>query len=183
VIEFILGGKTLVSAARDAYHEMAQEPGGIFSFERCVVATVGNAVVGMANAFPASLIRQEFPVRDPTWRELLLKPRFELNDWESYLLNNICVAANHRRCGVGTALLKAVVDDATLGGYSFLSLHVWADNKSAIAFYRKLGFRRRGRASIPWHLDLQHEGGSVLMKLPLSVVYDKPASSDHESHG
>lgn len=144
MIEFILGGINPASAARDAYLEMAQEPGGIFSFERCLVATVGNAVVGMANAFPASLIRNEFPVRNPTCRELLLKPRFELNDWASYLLNNICVATNHRRRGVGTALLKAVVDDAKLGGYPFLSLHVWADNKIAIAFYRSLHDDRNG---------------------------------------
>lgn len=118
VLQFILGGLSQSAAALDVYHEMVCEPGGIYSFERCVVAVAGNAVVGMANAFPAGLIHNEYPVRSPTSRDVLLKPRFELNDWKSYLLNNICVGPDHRREGVGTALLKAVVRDARRQGHA-----------------------------------------------------------------
>ena len=160
VLQFILGGLSRSSAAADVYQEMVREPGGIYSFERCVVAVAGNAVVGMANAFPAGLIRNEYPVRNPTSRDVPLKPRFELNDWKSYLLNNICVGPDHRRGGVGTALLKAIVRDARREGHASLTLHVWVDSHGAVAFYRRFGFRQRGRAQNPWHIDLPHEGGS-----------------------
>jgi ribosomal protein S18 acetylase RimI-like enzyme len=180
VLQFILGGLSQSSAALDVYQEMVREPGGIYSFERCVVAVAGNAVVGMANAFPAGLIRNEYPVRNPTSRDVLLKPRFELNDWKSYLLNNICVGPDHRRGGVGTALLKAVVRDARREGHASVTLHVWADNHGAVAFYRRFGFRQRGRAQIPWHIDLPHEGGSLLMKLPLRTAPDVPAFQDED---
>lgn len=181
VVEFILGGFDPASVAMNAYREMVREAGGIFSFERCVVAIVEGAVVGMANAFPADLMRNEYPILNPTARDLLLKPRFELNDWKSYLLNNICVGPDHRRGGIGTALLKAVVRDARREGYASLTLHVWADNRGAIAFYRRFGFRQSGRARIPWHVDLPHEGGSLLMKLPLRAVPNVPAfqNEDH----
>ena len=180
VLQFILGGFSQSSAALDVYQEMVREPGGIYSFERCVVAVAGNTVVGMANAFPAGLIRNEYPVRNPTSRDVLLKPRFELNDWKSYLLNNICAGPDHRREGVGTALLKAVVRDARCEGHASLTLHVWADNHGAVAFYRRFGFRQRGRARIPWHIDLPHEGGSLLMKLLLRTVPDVPAFQDED---
>ena len=181
VLQFILGWLSQSAAALDVYHEMVCEPGGIYSFERCVVAVAGNAVVGMANAFPEGLIHNEYPVRSPTSRDVLLKPRFELNDWKSYLLNNICVGPDHRREGVGTALLKAVVRDARRQGHASLTLHVWADNHGAVAFYRRFGFRQRGRAPIPWHIDLPHEGGSLLMKLPLRALPNVPffQNEDH----
>lgn len=166
VIQFTVGGLRPGLDALDVYREMVAEPDGPFSFERCVVAVVRGAVVDVAKAFPARLIRNEFPVL-MSERELLLKPRFELNDWTSFLLNNICVAVDHRRAGVGTALMNAVIGEARRQGHASLTLHVWADNAGAIAFYRKFGFRQRGRAPISWHVDLPHEGGSLLMKLPL----------------
>ncbi|KQT20721.1 MULTISPECIES: GNAT family N-acetyltransferase [unclassified Bradyrhizobium] len=181
VIEFILGGLGQRSAALNVYRQMVCEPGGIFSFERCVVALSGSTVVGMANAFPASLLRNEYPVPNPTSRDLLLQPRFELNDWSSYLLNNISVLRDCRRAGVGTALLNAVVRDARREKHASLTLHVWADNEGAVAFYRRFGFRQRGRAPIPWHVDLPHEGGSLLMKLPLRALPNVPffQNEDH----
>lgn len=167
VIQFTLGGLRPGLSALEVYREMVAEPNGIFSFERCVVAVVAGAVIGVANAFPARLIQHEFPMINLSERDLLLRPRFELNDWTSFLLNNICVAADHRRTGVGSALLNAVIGEARRQSHASLTLHVWADNAVAIAFYQKFGFRQRGCASIPWHVDLPHEGGSLLMKLPL----------------
>lgn len=180
VLQFILEGLGQSLAALDVYQKMVRDPDGIYSFDRCVVAVVGNAVVAMANAFPADLLRNEYPTLNPTGRDLLLKPRFELNDWTSYLLNNICVAEGHRRDGIGTALLKAVVRDARREGHASVTLHVWADNHGAVAFYRRFGFRQRGRAQIPWHIDLPHEGGSLLMKLPLRTAPDEPAFQDED---
>lgn len=71
VIQFTVGGLRPGLDALDVYREMVAEPDGPFSFERCVVAVVRGAVVGVANAFPARLIRNEFPVL-MSERELLL---------------------------------------------------------------------------------------------------------------
>ncbi len=167
VIQFTLGSLSPGSAALDVYRDMVADPDGIFSFKRCIVADFRGEIVGVANSFPASLMRNEFPALDPSDRELLLKPRFDLNDWNSFLLNNICIVANRRRTGVGTVLMNAVISEAMRQGYRSLTLHVWADNLGAIAFYRSFGFRRCGVAPFPWHVDLPHKGGSLLMKRPL----------------
>jgi L-phenylalanine/L-methionine N-acetyltransferase len=47
--------------------------------------------------------------------------------------------------GVGTALMKALLDLAdNWFGFSRLELHVYTDNKAAIALYEKFGFTREG---------------------------------------
>ena len=80
---------------------------------------------------------------------------------------------SHRRLGVGAALLAAVVDEAKQQSFPSVTLHVWADNTEAIAFYLAAGFKEVRHAEIPWHPDLPHTGGSLLMMLPLGVERDE----------
>jgi len=72
-----------------------------------------------------------------------------------------------RRKGVGVRLVEAVIAEAKRQGFRSVTLHVWADNTRAIAFYRVLGFRSVRRANIPWHPELPHVGGSLLFRLNL----------------
>ena len=139
-LSFILRGIDPNAQALCTYRYMVSVPSGIFSFANCLVAVSNGVVVGMANAFPARLIAEELEGVALTEREQLLRPRIELNDPASFLLNNIAVSATHRRRGVGTGLLGAVIESARDDGFTSLTLHVWADNAGAIAFYRKAGF-------------------------------------------
>jgi RimJ/RimL family protein N-acetyltransferase len=56
----------------------------------------------------------------------------------------LMVAADHRRRGVGTALLEAAVEWARQAGVRKLELHVFPWNKAAIALYDRFGFVREG---------------------------------------
>jgi RimJ/RimL family protein N-acetyltransferase len=56
----------------------------------------------------------------------------------------LMVAAEHRRRGVGQALLESAVDWARATGVLKLELHVFPHNKPAIALYERFGFVREG---------------------------------------
>jgi len=56
----------------------------------------------------------------------------------------LMVAAEHRRRGVGQALLESAVDWARTTGVRKLELHVFPHNEPAIALYERFGFVREG---------------------------------------
>lgn len=64
-----------------------------------------------------------------------------MNDRCSFLLEEICVQAAHRRKGVGQALLTEIQRLAEIKGADEILLSVWAFNEDAMAFYQKAGFR------------------------------------------
>jgi len=55
------------------------------------------------------------------------------------------VAASHRGRGLGSALLRATLDAATVSGIRRVELVVRADNVAAIALYERHGFEHEGR--------------------------------------
>jgi ribosomal protein S18 acetylase RimI-like enzyme len=167
VVEFMAGAFGSRASAIDIYRSMVGEPNGVFSFSRCLVATVNGSIIGFANAFPAILLKDELPIGQLSERELHLSSRTNLNDWDSYLLNNISVERSFRRCGVGAALIDSVFVGATCQGFRSITLHVWADNLHAIRLYKRLGFKQIAHADIPWRLDLPHDGGSLLLRRKL----------------
>ncbi len=58
---------------------------------------------------------------------------------------NIAVSADHRRRGLGGALAAWIIRRCQAIGIELLWLRVRASNRSARLFYRRLGFRQRGR--------------------------------------
>jgi RimJ/RimL family protein N-acetyltransferase len=56
----------------------------------------------------------------------------------------LMVAADHRRRGIGRALLEQAVAWAGEVGVRKLELHVFPHNEGAIALYESFGFRREG---------------------------------------
>ena len=62
-------------------------------------------------------------------------------------LEDVVVAANCRRAGIGRALCTAVLDWCRQQGASETALEVRAANAGAIALYAQLGFRQVGRRS------------------------------------
>lgn len=65
--------------------------------------------------------------------------------WGEMDIINIAVAPAHRRRGVGRLLLECVVSLCRRRGVPLLWLRVRASNLGARRFYRRLGFRERGR--------------------------------------
>jgi L-phenylalanine/L-methionine N-acetyltransferase len=56
----------------------------------------------------------------------------------------LMVAADHRRRGIGTALLRAAVDWAQAASVRKLELHVFPHNEPALRLYERFGFEREG---------------------------------------
>ena len=59
-------------------------------------------------------------------------------------IENLLVAQDHRRRGMGTALVRQCAEWAARSGASLLRLEVRASNQAAIALYRTLGFGPAG---------------------------------------
>ena len=57
----------------------------------------------------------------------------------------ISIEKEYYGLGIGTALTKACIDCAKTAGYRQLELEVVAENKNAIALYKKFGFKESGR--------------------------------------
>lgn len=177
-LSFILQGLNPWADTLRVYRDMIAASTGIFSYRNCLVAISRGQIAGAANAFPANLMEAEIEGARLTDRDKFLQPRTQLNDPESYLLNNIAVSRAYRRRGVGSCLLAALIDEARRNSFPSMTLHVWEDNRDALAFYKSFGFREAGRAEIPPHPDLPHAGGSLLLRLPISIKGNGGHSSD-----
>jgi ribosomal-protein-alanine N-acetyltransferase len=57
---------------------------------------------------------------------------------------NLAVHPNHRRCGVGRALVQGVIDEAYEQRVRTVSLEVRDGNESALRLYESFGFERTG---------------------------------------
>jgi ribosomal protein S18 acetylase RimI-like enzyme len=76
----------------------------------------------------------------------------------------IGVRLDARRRGVGTALLRALLEEATLQGVSQLSLSVEIDNP-ALALYERVGFRKLERVGGAWTMWIDVPVASVAQTL------------------
>lgn len=83
---------------------------------------------------------------DPDTGELLGYAGVEVSAlWGEMDVINIAVAPEHRRRGVGQSLMQWVIDLCQQLGIPLLWLRVRASNRVARRFYRRQGFRQRGR--------------------------------------
>jgi GNAT superfamily N-acetyltransferase len=135
------------------------------SYRNCRVAALGDGgdIVAAANVFAADLLKDDNYVLLGSERHDHIRPMLELQDWGSMFLNSLAVSDAHRGSGIGAQLLGWAEARAAEAGYGRLSLHVWADNVSAVNFYKARGFVEVGVAAIPPHPRLRHDGGSILM--------------------
>lgn len=56
-------------------------------------------------------------------------------------IDDLCIDENARGKGIGKMLYNYVLDYAKQNGFYNISLNVWAENKSAIGFYEKIGLK------------------------------------------
>lgn len=60
--------------------------------------------------------------------------------WNGVFLNNLCVDPQMRNKGIGTQLVRRVIEQARKAGKDHVMLQVADSNISAINIYKKLGF-------------------------------------------
>ena len=59
-------------------------------------------------------------------------------------ITNIATHPDHRRRGLGEAVVRALIEYGEQNGINFISLEVRESNHGAIALYEKLGFVKAG---------------------------------------
>lgn len=79
------------------------------------------------------------------------------------------VAAEWRGRGVGTALVRAAIDQARRWGAHKVALQLWPHNQSARALYVKLGFVEEGRL----RRHYRRRDGSLWDALVMGLVLDE----------
>lgn len=82
---------------------------------------------------------------------------------ESHLLN-LCVAAAHRRAGLGQLMLEGITVDARLLGAQRLFLEVRPTNAAAVALYERNGFRVIGRRPDYYPAEAGREDALVMVR-------------------
>ncbi len=83
---------------------------------------------------------------DPRTGELLGYAGVEVSAlWGEMDVINIAVAAEYRRRGIGRLFIERIVGLCRRRGVPLLWLRVRASNRGARRFYRRMGFRERGR--------------------------------------
>jgi ribosomal protein S18 acetylase RimI-like enzyme len=75
------------------------------------------------------------------YAEIVRRPETSLTyAYQMIHLHHISVKPEHRRCGVGSALLDAVRHSASGLGITLLTVEVWSFNEAARAFFHRQGF-------------------------------------------
>ena len=65
----------------------------------------------------------------------------------------MAVAASHRRCGIGRALITKAIESASERGLPRIELTVHTENLAAQLLYRSVGFNQEGTHSKAWLID------------------------------
>lgn len=133
-----------------------------FSYENCLVADAGGAVVGMVNAFaveapPDAPVAEEDPV---------LRPYAELEAPDSLYVSGIALLPEWRGAGLGSRMMAAMRARARGLGLPRLSLIAFAENAGSVRLYRRLGFDVVDRRTIVPHPLIRYTGEALLMVAP-----------------
>jgi ribosomal protein S18 acetylase RimI-like enzyme len=85
----------------------------------------------------------------------------------SYFIRVVSVFPQHQGRGVGGRLLSLAHSQAQEKGFTELGLHVFEQNERAVEFYRRAGFRPKGRNPVVEHELLHFSGYMLLMTCPV----------------
>jgi len=143
---------TTVGARRYAREGVA------FSYENCLVAAEGGAILGMAHSFPMERDEHAAPETDP-----VLRPYSELEDYGSLYLSGLALRPEARGRGLGARLMAATEARAGALGLPRVSLICLEPNDGAMRFYRRLGYRELARRPIVPHPSLHYADGDAVL--------------------
>ena len=164
VYEFLLDGLVPGLTAAEMLVPGLAGTSGSLSYRHSGVAEAAGRIVGVTHAYPVDWIRTQDYTGLPADRLAHMEDFNRVQDWGSYFLSALAVDPAWRRRGIAAQLLDWVYGRARSGRFDRVTLHVWADNVDARRLYAKEGFQEIGRADLPWHERLPHQGGSVLLQ-------------------
>jgi len=139
-------------------------------YANAVLAEQNDTIVGMALCYPSDqyglhpLLKNLIPNRriDP------LRPLFASKVENSFYLNTLVVSERIRGKGLGRMLVEFCKDWSVEEGCDSLSLHVWADNTSALSFYHRLGFEAVMPVPVTLRTQPERSAGMLLLSTAVS---------------
>lgn len=125
-----------------------------YSWRKAIVAVIEGEVVGSVISFPAD----EQPALDgpmlaylKRMRGIVLDSLFFEGVPGSYYIGTMAVDPEHRKRGIGAALLAAVEREAAAQGFSRLSLLVSPDKERTRGLYERVGYAAVDMVAIAGH--------------------------------
>ena len=85
---------------------------------------------------------------------------------ETWYICGVALYPGYRGRGIGSQLLEIARQQAREHGYRQLSLVAFEQNRGAVRFYRRLGYREISRAPIVPHPLIHYSGDALLMVAP-----------------
>ena len=146
-------GEDVVDVGRRRY----EREGIPFSYQNCKMVELHGAVVGMLVAFPME-VDEEYEEPDP-----ILVPYSVLEEDHSYYICGMAVDPEHRRKGIGTALMAEAEKGCRELGFRKLSLIVFEQNVEARRLYERSGYMERRRHPVVPHPLIHYTGDALLM--------------------
>lgn len=146
-------GEDLLDVGRRRY----EREGTAFSYENCKLVELAGSVIGMLVAFPMHA--------DEASRETdpVLVPYSVLEEDQSYYICGMAVDEQHRRMGIGSALLAEAERTCRALGLNKLSLIVFEQNVPAKRLYERHGYAEKCRHPVVPHPLIHYTGEALLM--------------------
>jgi ribosomal protein S18 acetylase RimI-like enzyme len=135
-----------------------------FSYQNCLVAEQGGAVIAMLHAFVIAAPEGPGSVADV---DPVLRPYAELEVPGSLYISGLAVVAEHRGRGLGTGLLVAARERARRLRCRALSLICFTENVGARRLYEREGFTVVDRRAVVPHPMIHAGGEALLMTAPV----------------
>jgi ribosomal protein S18 acetylase RimI-like enzyme len=167
VVDYLFHGLIPGLSPVDVVVHGLRDHGSQHSYTNAVVAEINGTVAGMALSYPSSMhgITDEMRRFIPSDRLERLSEFFSAKVEDSWYVDAIGVFDGHRRKGIGIKLMKAAEETGRENGFECLSLICFADNSSALAMYRSLGYGVVRSVSLEGNEFIPHEGGCLLLRL------------------
>lgn len=165
LMEFMLEGIVPNCSPEDLLQLAIADPDAPINYENAFVGVDDDQVVALLLCYPSA----EFGLSDvlessvPVERLGHLQEFFSTPLPESLYVNSVAVDGDHGGQGIGATLMDIADELAGARQISTLSLHVWADNATAIGLYEKCGYRIHKHLSVARHRLLPHDGGKLIM--------------------
>ena len=140
---------------------------GTDSYEWSWIAEADGETVGAIGAYPVSLVNPPQDTGEAAARIAYYEPIKRIMRPDAFHISRLGVLEPYRRRGIAGAMLEQAIAVAGARGERRVTLLVWADNASAIAFYTASGFAETDSLTLPAHPRAMRHGSMILLERAL----------------
>jgi ribosomal protein S18 acetylase RimI-like enzyme len=131
-------------------------------FRNCRIAMQGGAPIAMLMAYPVGA-KGAGPQPLPETEVYLDAFKALPPPAGAWHVPGLAVLEGHRRQGIGSLLLADLEERCRTAEGALLSLHSFAANAAALAFYERHGFQVAGRRAYPAQPSIRYPGDLLLL--------------------